>query len=154
MTTYNHTLMATSLAILVQESNPTVKLAAGIGLLISHPLLDCLPHRHWFDQIKRGIKEIFGAIVEVFGGLIILPIGLLYFFHLHPVLLGLYIIAASGFDFLMVLMGQTIVSKINHRAHFWEKYTSKFVQISFELSETLILIFVMLFFFRERGGSF
>lgn len=106
------------MAVLTQESSFTLKLAACAALAISHVPADALPHQHWysFEKMNENIFQKLGALVELFGGLLILPITLGVIFGLNMFWLGVYVISASLLDVLIGLKIQWAIY-LNHQVH-------------------------------------
>ena len=155
-TTYNHTLTAAVAVCAVVDQPLSVQVAVGIGLVVTHPLFDCIPHQHWFDAGKlRQWKHRLGGLVEVGGGAVVLPLVFLWAFGAQYLWLGAaYVIAANTFD-AAVLAEKVLVEnrdrrwikRINHAAHFWQKTDASLGQILWELATTASFV-ALLFLLR------
>lgn len=143
MTTNNHTAMALSAGIASQNLDMPGKIGVLAILATTHFFLDCIPHRHYFDY-KNLSANWLGAGFELGFGLILLPIIIVALCHTSAVWLFACVIAASLFDFLMV-MGIPIIIHLNHFAHWWAVRLTDSAKWIWEVGETIIL-FGFLFF--------
>lgn len=118
MTTPSHTLLALAVAIPTDSCSWPVKAITLVGLTLSHLPTDMFPHYHLYGFGKLK-KNWFGAILELGGGLIILPLVVWQLAHIDPWWLIACMVAASLFDFLVAAKIPVVV-KLNHWAHQWE----------------------------------
>lgn len=146
MTTYNHTLLATSVAIVSKEWSLPEKLVALAALAFSHLVFDAIPHLHWYSFVglSKNPKQLLGAFVELFGGLIILPVVFVIVFGLDWFWLGAFVISASAFDFMVASKVSLIIS-INHRAHFWADKVKGIQLAVWEIGQTAIMVYLVWF---------
>lgn len=152
--TYNHTLMASAVAIIASDKMPanensiTWKIIVLLCLLLSHAPMDAIVHWHWykFSEIK---KKPFGAIVELGGGLILIPYLVWLTTGIDPVWLMLCVVAASGFDFL-VATGIKVFYDFNHWLHWWEEKTTETKKMLWEQNQFLILFSILVMVIVNR----
>lgn len=114
-------------------------------MTVSHLIADAIPHRHLygFEGLLNSNKlEKLGALVELGGGLVILPLIIGLTFHLNWLWLGSCVIAASFFDFLVAAKIAPI-KWLNYLAHWWTEKTSREVQIIFEICQTIVLVVIL-----------
>lgn len=157
MTTLNHTLLAAVVAIPTDHVNWPIKAVVLIGLVISHIPADILPHKHFYEESK--LKEMIGgALLELTGGLIFLPILIWRWTHINFGWLMACVIAASLIDILIaagkfspvIAVKVRGVIKLNHWAHRWEhqgkmdngeKLRWEFAQGLFLTAIVLVMVF-------------
>jgi hypothetical protein len=151
LTTYDHTGVAAIALVLSQNSPLEVKLLVCGGLALSHLPLDAIPHRHWygFERLKFSRKDQLGALVELVGGLVVLPILLSVYCHLNFIWLMLYALSASALD---CLVGLNIgwAKKINLVVHFWEK---GFDVVDTTFFEIFVTVLIFCYLVLALGGS-
>ena len=118
MTTQSHTMLALAVAIPTDSSAWPIKAITLVGLALSHIPADRLPHYHFYDfsHLKKTWR---GAVLELGGGLIVLPLIVWQLTHINPWWLMACVMAASLFDF-MVATKIKVVIKMNHWAHQWK----------------------------------
>jgi len=118
-----HSILAAVVAIPTNEATLPVKVAVVTGLVLSHGLLDAIPHHHFYSFAGLKVnfaKNALGAVVELGGGLLVLPYLFWHFTGVDPLWLATCVFAASLFDFL-VATGNQLFDKLNHWFHWWEK---------------------------------
>jgi len=168
--TYNHTLTAVAVALLVQDQPLAIKVAVGVALVLSHPFFDGIPHLHLYNAERLKEKEHqLGALIELGGGLIFIPLMMVWLCGINPWLILSYVAAASAFDALVVIEKFLVadakkrwIKKINHLAHFWEwkldnkgeevKRMSPDAKAAWEIGQTVVLIFLVVFIIIFRGA--
>lgn len=142
MTTQNHTLLAGVAAVAYQDAPSLTKTGVIVGLIVSHLIVDAIPHRHLysFDDLPSSNKlSKLGALVELGGGLLVLTLIIGLVFNLDWLWLSCCVIAASLFDFL-VAANIAPIKRLNIFAHWWTEKTSRKVQIIFEICQTIVLV--------------
>ncbi len=142
LTTNNHTVIAATAATISQNIDPDGKALVLLGLVISHFILDAIPHGHYYDFSKLR-KTWPGAIFEVGIGLFILPIIVWHFTQINLLWLSACVISASLFDF-GVGIGIPQIARLNHWAHWWNGRLTELSKWIWEISETIILILLLL----------
>lgn len=157
MTSYNHTGLAICALLLTKDAPIDIKLATCAGLALSHLVADAIPHCHWYDfkKILTSKKDLLGAIVELGGGMLVMPILFSIFFHLNIWWMMLYTLSASALD---ILVGFDAIgtfklawaSEINRIVHWWENTLDNVDATVFEVFQTII---IFLSVFLTWGGS-
>lgn len=164
MTTQNHGALALTAALLAADASPTIKGLVLVGLVLSHIPADAIPHWHFYDfkVIRETGKGKLGALIELGGGLFILPILFWLLTGMGWGWLGwiaLCVFAASLFDF-SVAFEQIIKIKLgiiwlNHKLHWWDKRKketpekrkiSEDSMVTWETIQTIIVFGIMLYF--------
>lgn len=143
MTTQNHTAVASIVAITGNDSPIFIKVLLVIGLILSHLLVDAIPHQHFYDYTKPETWP--GAIIELGGGMLILTCLVWLLTSINPIWLITCVIAASLVDFL-VIAGIKSIKKINHDVHYWEWKTNhmdNFTKWDWEITQTIVMFSIL-----------
>jgi len=135
--------VATTVAILTPDASCGWKILILLVLALSHLPADALPHLHYysFTELKKGL---LGALVELGGGLIVLPLAVLLLTHLEWWWLAACVLAASLFDFLVAAKIK-LITHLNHRAHWWDEdeRTSYRAKVLWEAGQTIVLLSIL-----------
>ena len=146
MTTQNHTLLAGVVAVAYQDASPLTKTGVIVGLIVSHLIVDAIPHLHLYsfdDLLNSNKSSKLGALIELGGGLLVLPLIIGLVFNLNWLWLSCCVIAASFFDFL-VAANIAPIKRLNIFAHWWAEKTSRKAQIVFEIAQTIVLVIILM----------
>lgn len=91
MTTINHSALAGVVAVMTHDMPDTAKVVTLILLVVSHLPLDAIPHYHFYE-FKRLRETWKGAVVELGGGFVLIPLLVWIFLQLiHYILRYVYL---------------------------------------------------------------
>lgn len=159
--TDKHSCIALTAAYLSASASPQVQLWVWICLVLSHIPSDAIPHWHAYDfkKMKRTGEGKLGALIELGGGMILLPVVFCLLTGLNPVWAGACVFAANMFDFGV---GFEQVTKINfgidwlnHKLHWWDKREKETAEereksdegiITWEIVQSVAIYAVMFYF--------
>lgn len=140
MTTPGHSLIAATTAILTVHSPLWVKIIVIIALILSHPLVDAIPHYHLYN-FSRLPKRWPLALIELGTGLILIPLVVWMITGINPLWLGACVLASSAFDFMVAARIKPI-HDLNHWFHWWasNKTHNKF---RWEIAQITVLVVIL-----------
>ncbi len=142
MTTINHSALAGVVAVMTHDMPDTAKVVTLILLVVSHLPLDAIPHYHFYE-FKRLRETWKGAVVELGGGFVLIPLLVWIFSPVDPLYLALCVFAANAFD-LLIVAGVDLVKRLNHRAHWWYRFFNPTSGIICESIFFLTLVIVLI----------
>ena len=140
-TTPNHSLIACSIVLAVENQLPSI-ITSGIFLFGFHFLLDTVPHKHWWNNTKNSnplAKEnLLFVIVELVAGLLIIPTIFYFLASSNLFLVFILSLAANLPDLLLVLAEKTFLP-LTIRPHAWKKFLPQNLVLRAEITQTILL---------------
>lgn len=131
MTSINHSAFAGAVAVATSNMTLEMKAIVFVLLVISHVPLDAIPHCHLYDfyNLRKTWK---GAIVELGGGFVIIPLLIWWYAEVGSMWLCGCVFAASFMDFAEAL-GIKPIARISHVAHWLTKILKPWIGIVCEV---------------------